>query len=241
MPRFFTGDVNDGTAVITGEDARHIALALRMRIGEMVTVCDSNGNDYQCRIEEIHPEQVRLRVQALEPSKGEPQIKITLYQAMPKADKLETIIQKAVELGVHRIVPVLSNRCISRPNEKAMQKKLARYQKIALEAAKQCGRGRVPEVEPLIDYKSAVRRMKEDGMAILFYENAQDSLKQTLASKLEQNVSILIGSEGGFEPSEADYALEQGLLSLSLGSRILRCETAPLAAITAIMYQAGEF
>lgn len=240
MPRFFVGDVVGDSAVITGEDARHIALALRMRVGEMVTVCDSKGNDFQCCIEEIHPEQVRLRVEAVEPSKGEPKIEITLYQAMPKADKLETIIQKSVELGVHRIVPVLSGRCISRPNEKAMHKKLARYQKIALGAAKQCGRGRVPEIAPMIDFKSAVQQMKQDGLAILFYENAQAPLKETLAAKLKQKVSILVGSEGGFEPSEADYALEHGLLSLSLGSRILRCETAPLAAITAIMYEAGE-
>lgn len=240
MPRFFIGDVLDDTAMITGEDARHIALALRMRVGEMVTVCDSNGNDFQCRIKEIHPEQVRLHVEAVEPSKGEPKVEVTLYQAMPKADKLETIIQKAVELGVHRIVPVLSSRCISRPNKKAMQKKLARYQKIALGAAKQCGRGRVPEVAPMIDFKSAVQQMKEDELAILFYENAQAPLKETLSAKFNQKVSILVGSEGGFDPSEADYALEQGLLSLSLGSRILRCETAPLAAITAIMYEAGE-
>ena len=99
----------------------------------------------------------------------------------------------------------------------------------------------MPEVEPLIDFKTAVQRMKEEGLAILFYENAQDSLKQVLSAKLGQKISILIGSEGGFEPSEAAFAIENGLLSLSLGSRILRCETAPLAAIAAIMYQAGEF
>lgn len=217
-----------------------MALALRMRIGEMVTVCDSIGCDYQCRIEEIYPEQVRLRVETLEPSRGEPNVHITLYQALPKGDKMETIIQKAVELGVHRIVPVLTSRCISRPDEKSIQKKLVRYHRIALEAAKQCGRGRVPEVEHLIDFKTAVDRMKAEGLAILFYENAQESLKCVLSSRLGQNVSILIGSEGGFDPSEASYALENGLLSLSLGSRILRCETAPLAAIAAIMYQAGE-
>ncbi len=240
MPRFFTGEVRDGLAVITGEDARHMALALRMKTGERVTVCDSTGNDYQCRITDICPEQVRLRVEAVESSKGEPGVEITLYQALPKGDKLETIIQKTVELGVSRIVPVLTNRCISRPDEKAAKKKLERYHRISLEAAKQCGRGRVPEVESLIDFKTAVERMKRDSLAILFYENAQNSLKGTLAERLGKRVSILVGSEGGFEPSEAAYAAQSGLLPLSLGSRILRCETAPLAAVTAILYEAGE-
>ena len=240
MPRFFTGEVRDGLAVITGEDARHMALALRMKIGEMVTVCDSSGSDYQCRITDIHPEQVRLCIEAVESSKGEPGVEITLYQALPKGDKLETIIQKTVELGVSRIVPVLTGRCISRPDEKTMKKKLERYHKISLEAAKQCGRGRVPEVESLIDFKTAVERMKKDNLAILFYENAQSSLKKALTEQLGKSVSILVGSEGGFEPSEAAYAAQSGLLSLSLGNRILRCETAPLAAVAAILYEAGE-
>ncbi|MBE6905716.1 MAG: 16S rRNA (uracil(1498)-N(3))-methyltransferase [Ruminococcaceae bacterium] len=240
MPRFFTGEVHDGLAVITGEDARHMALALRMKTGELVTVCDSTGSDYQCRITNIHPEQVRLCVEAVESSKGEPDVEITLYQALPKGDKLETIIQKTVELGVSRIVPVLTNRCISRPDEKTAKKKLERYHRISLEAAKQCGRGRIPEVESLIDFKTAVERMKRDSLAILFYENAQNSLKGTLAERLGKSVSILVGSEGGFEPSEAAHAAQSGLLSLSLGNRILRCETAPLAAVTAILYEAGE-
>ncbi|MEM1484716.1 16S rRNA (uracil(1498)-N(3))-methyltransferase [Oscillospiraceae bacterium PP1C4] len=240
MPRFFTGEVYESVAVITGDDARHIALALRMKVGEALTACDSTGRDYQCVITEITPERVLLRVEKVAPSAGEPSVAITLYQAMPKADKMETIIQKAVELGVSRIVPVLTHRCVSRPDEKAMQKKLERYNRISLEAAKQCGRGTVPVVEQLIDFKSAIARMKNDPLAIFFYENADDSLKNVLSARLADRISILVGSEGGFEPSEADYAVENGLVSLSLGSRILRCETAPLAAITAILYQAGD-
>lgn len=240
MPRFFTGDVNGETACITGEDARHIALALRMKTGEPLTVCDSAGRDYQCEITEILPERVSLRVCAAAPSAGEPGVEITLYQALPKGDKLETIVQKAVELGVSRIVPVLTHRCVSRPDEKSMQKKLLRLNKISLEAAKQCGRGRIPEVEPLIDFRTAVGRMRGDPLSVLFYENADDSLKNVLSTRLGDKISILVGSEGGFEPSEAAYAVENGLVSLSLGSRILRCETAPLAALSAILYQAGD-
>lgn len=240
MPRFFTGEVNEQSAAITGADARHIALALRMKLGEPLTVCDSAGRDYQCKIRAISPERVLLDVVNVAPSAGEPSVEITLYQALPKGDKLETIIQKAVELGAARIVPVVTHRCVSRPDEKSMAKKLERYRKISLEAAKQCGRGRVPEIEAPVDFKTAVGRMRKAGLGIFFYENADESLKSALERSLGQSVSILVGSEGGFEPEEARYAAEQGLLSLSLGSRILRCETAPLAAITAILYQAGD-
>ena len=229
MPRFFTGEVDGRSAVITGEDARHIALSLRMKPGEPLTVCDSAGHDYQCVVEAVDPGRVDLRVEAVAPSAGEPGVKITLYQALPKGDKLEMIVQKAVELGVGRIVPVLTRRCVSRPDEKSMKKKLERLNRIALEAAKQCGRGR-----------EAVARMKESPLGIFFYENADESLKSALSRRLGGEVSIMVGSEGGFEPSEAAFAAENGLLTLSLGSRILRCETAPLAAITAILYEAGD-
>ena len=228
MPRFFTGQVNRERALIVGEDARHIALALRMKAGERLTVCDADGQDYQCVIERISPEQVELRVEEVAPSAGEPGVWITLYQALPKGDKMETIVQKAVELGVGRIVPVLTHRCVSRPDDKSMRKKCERYNRIALEAAKQCGRGRVPEVAPLVGFREAVAQMRAD------------PLREVLTGRLGDRVSILIGSEGGFEPSEAAFAAENGLVPLSLGSRILRCETAPLAAITAILYQAGD-
>lgn len=240
MPRFFTGTVRDGHAEISGEDARHIALSLRMREGERVTVCDAQGTDYQCVIRRVQPELITFAVTESAPSAGEPSVDVTLYQAMPKGDKLEYIIQKAVELGVGRIVPVLSRRCVSRPDEKSMAKKLTRYNKIALEAAKQCGRGRVPQVEPMLDFGAALERIGKSSLGIFFYENAENSLRETLSKKLQNEVSILIGSEGGFEPGEAEAAVERGLLPLSLGSRILRCETAPLAAITAILYEAGD-
>ena len=153
---------------------------------------------------------------------------------------METIVQKAVELGVGRFVPVLTHRCVSRPDDKSMRKKCERYNRIALEAAKQCGRGRVPEVAPLVGFREAVAQMRADPLALFFYENADQPLREVLTGRLGDRVSILIGSEGGFEPSEAAFAAENGLVPLSLGSRILRCETAPLAAITAILYQAGD-
>lgn len=240
MPRFFTGEISGETAYITGEDARHLALSLRMKVGEPVTVCDAQGSDYQCVIVSIDPQEVLLRVQAVCPCAAEPHLSLTLYQAMPKGDKFEQIVQKAVELGACRVVPVMTKRCVSRPDGRAMAKKLERYNKIALEAAKQCGRGRIPAVSPMLDFEAAVTEMKDAGLALFFYENADLPLKTVISNKLQNDVSILIGSEGGFDPSEAAFAVDCGLPAVSLGSRILRCETAPLAAITAILYEAGD-
>lgn len=240
MPRFFTGEVRDGKAWITGEDARHMALSLRMKPGEAVTVCDGDGMDYQCVIDAVTPQETILSIQEASPSQGEPKLYITLYQAMPKGDKMELIIQKAVELGVGRIVPVLTHRCVSRPDAKAMEKKLARYNKIAAEAAKQCGRGRIPAVLPLMGFEEAVAQMRESAMPLFFYENADRPLREAINGRLQNEASVLIGSEGGFEPSEAQFASENGLLCLSLGNRVLRCETAPLAALAALLYEAGE-
>ena len=147
---------------------------------------------------------------------------------------METIVQKAVELGVGRIVPVLTHRCVSRPDAKAMAKKLERCNRVALEAAKQCGRGRIPSVDPMIDFQQALEQMKASPLALFFYENGEQALRSFLSEKHFTEASVLIGSEGGFEVSEALQAVNAGLVPLSLGSRILRCETAPLAAITAI-------
>lgn len=218
-----------------------MALSLRMKVGEYVTVCDASGRDFQCVIEQIAPDQARLRVRRISESAGEPRVRVTLYQALPKGDKFEQIVQKAVELGVYNIVPVLSRRCVSRPDEKTMSKKLDRYNKIALEAAKQCGRGRIVQVSPLIPFAQAVRQMGQSALPLFFYENADTPLRTVLQDKRLEEAGILVGSEGGFDPEEAQLAQQAGLTPLSLGSRILRCETAPLAALTAVMYAAGEF
>lgn len=240
MPRFFVGAVSGDQAVVTGEDARHMALSLRMRPGEAVTVCDSAGNDYQCVIQRIDPQQVVLQVAQVSRSAGEPSVQITLYQALPKGDKMDWIVQKAVELGVGRIVPVLTRRCISRPDARSLERKVERWNRIAKEAAKQCGRGRSPQVEGLLELPQALEQIREDQLGIFFYENATQPLRPVLEERLKESVSLLVGSEGGFDPTEAALAQEQGLCCLSLGSRILRCETAPLAALAAILYQAGD-
>ncbi len=239
MPRFFTEQIAGDLAVITGEDARHIALSLRMKAGEPVTVCSGNGTDYPGTLSLVTPQQVEVQLEEGIPCRSEPATKITLYQALPKGDKMEWIIQKAVELGVTAVVPVLTSRCVSRPDAKSFEKKLLRYQKISEEAAKQCGRGMIPKIEPLIGFGEALKRIAAAQRGILFYEQGTAPLRQLLAPDVRE-IAVLIGSEGGFSPEEAAQAMELGIPAATLGPRILRCETAPLAALAMILYEQGD-
>lgn len=239
MPRFFTQTISREGGSITGDDAKHIAKVLRMKIGEELTVCDTKGYDYHCMIESLSDKEVTLKVLSAEESQSEPSVKVHLYQAMPKGDKLELIIQKAVELGVDSITPVMTRRCVSKPDAKSMAKKLERYNRIALEAAKQSGRGKIPQVKPLLDLNEALDEMAETSCPILFYENATAPAKEVI-DQAGQEIAVLIGSEGGFDESEVVKAKEKGCQVLSLGNRILRCETAPLAALSIIMFETGN-
>jgi len=239
MPRFFVDSISDEKyATITGEDARHISRSLRMKTGESLTVTNS-GNDYSCIISSISDELITLDIKECSRCKSEPSIDLTLYQAVPKADKLEMIIQKSVELGANRIVPVLTRRCVSRPAEKDFARKLVRYQKISLEAAKQSGRGIIPEVLPVISYSAALDRMKADDRAFMLYEQGGSRFSEADFGSAV-SVSLLIGSEGGFDESEVRQADEAGIRRIWLGDRILRCETAPLTAISVVMYLTGN-
>ena len=239
MPRFFTETINEIKGTISGDDAKHIAKVLRMHAGEKLVACDCQGFDYDCVIDSLTDKEVELSVERKYLSETEPSVRVTLYQAMPKSDKMELIIQKAVELGVSAIVPVQTKRCVSRPDAKSMAKKLERYNRIALEAAKQCGRGRIPQVLPMLDFAEAIKAMKEDQRAFLFYENSTSSFRKELEQGVS-SVSIMVGAEGGFEEEEVQKALDLDIASLSLGKRILRCETAPLAALSIIMYETGN-
>jgi len=162
--------------------------------------------------------------------------------AFPKADKLEHVIQKATELGAYEIIAFPSSRCISKPDEKSLKKKLKRWQKIAASAAEQSGRGLIPQVLTLPSYKAALERASGADKALLFYENEQaTTLKMTLSDSTYHTVSLMTGPEGGLEESEVAQASASGLQVCTLGKRILRCETAPLCALSAVMYDAGEF
>lgn len=240
MPRFFTDDIRGDRALIHGGDAAHITGSLRMREGDPLTVCDLRGTDYSCKILGLDSGVVTLQILDRQPSRGETKARIRLFQALPKGDKLETIVQKATELGVDEIIPVLTARCISRPDAKAMEKKRLRLRKIAEEAAKQSGRGKIPEIGGLLSFAAALAEMKESGQALFFYEQADKPL-QSLLNREAASISLIIGSEGGFSPEEAARAKAAGLSWAGLGPRILRCETAPVCAISAILFGLGEF
>lgn len=233
MPRFFCIDKKEEMFYLDKEDSKHIIKSLRMKDGDDIVICDKNGYDYDCKII-ICDDIVRAKIISKKMNDTEADIKITLYQAMAKGDKFETIVQKAVELGVYEIVPVITNRCISRPDKKSLKKKIERYNKISLSASKQSGRGIVPKVRGMIDYKSAVAEMKQSDMSILFYENGGSNLKDYSYQNLK-TISFMIGSEGGFDASEVDFAKENDIIIMGLGKRILRCETASIAALSALM------
>lgn len=235
MPRFFMENINEADIVLGGENARHIGRSLRMRSGEKITVC-CRGIDYDCEIRQITEDSVYLDLLEKHPCQAEPTVNVTLFQAVPKLDKLEFIIQKATELGASRVIPVLSRRCISRPNEKDFAKKLPRLEKIAEEAAKQSGRGIIPEISPIVSYKQCLEMMKKLDKNIILYEGEGGKPFAEVEVDGIKTAGILIGSEGGFDSSEVDEAVAVGAERVWLGKRILRCETAPISALSILMF-----
>lgn len=242
MPRFFVNTPLDNQqfTVLSGENAQH-AKVLRLRIGDAVTLCDGNGMDFHCTISDINSDQVDLVIQHRTPSESEPGIFASIYMGFSKGDKLEHVIQKATELGASEIVAFPSSRCVAKFDEKALSKKLPRWQKIAASAAEQSGRGRIPHVLTVNSYQEALGRAATADKSIFFYEN---ELSHTLTDSMAQSfssIALVTGPEGGFSPEEAQMALEYGLEVCTLGRRILRCETAPLCALSAVMYAVGEY
>ena len=238
MQKLFVKHVPEGQLTLEGEQARHIAGSLRMKAGDMLIVTDGSGSDYGCMIEAVTKETVTLKVCYRQASDSEPSCQVTLFQGVPKGSKMEDIVQKCTELGVTRIVPTLTKRCIARPDEKGAQKKNARYQKIALEAAQQSGRGIVPEVAPQCTLKQALSQ-DDSTLKILFYEGGGAPLTELIPPDAER-VSVYIGPEGGFEKDEVALLMANGAVCATLGKRILRTQTAPVAALAAIMLLTGN-
>ncbi len=242
MVRFYVTpeELKRGTLLLTGENAQH-AKVLRLRPGEAVTVCDGQGQEALCRVSGFEGGQTCLEVEQRRPSRSEAAVQVRVYMAFPKADKLEQVIQKATELGAWEIAAFPSARCVSRPDGKSLGRKLERWQKIALAAAQQSGRGCVPRVLVLDSYAQALERAAQADKALLFYEQEQAHTLRAALVGSYGSVSILTGPEGGLEEREVAQAQTAGLQVCTLGRRILRCETAPLCALSAIMYDAGEF
>lgn len=244
MHRFF---VDKGSIIganeklrITGEDVNHIKNVLRLKCGEDILVGDGDGTDYQCTISDISNDCVEADIIDVFRNSAELPVKITLFQGMPKADKLELIIQKAVELGACEIVPVITKRSVVKVDEKKADKKIDRYNGIAMAAGKQSGRGIVPEVKPFMTFKQALSYADSMDMTIIPYEQAKgieyskEVIKDIYGKK---SLGIFIGPEGGFANEEVELAISHGAKCITLGNRILRTETAGLAVLSIIMFE----
>ena len=242
MVRFFVSpeEMSSQQILLTGENAQH-AKVLRLKAGEEVLLCDGEGKECLCRVEDADVKNFAVSVLSRRESSTEAAVRVSVYMAFPKADKLEHVIQKATELGAYEIIAFPSVRCISKPDDKSLAKKLERWQKIAASAAEQSGRGRIPQVLVLPSYKAALERAAQADKAFVFYENEHSTTLRMALEGEYRSVSLLTGPEGGLEETEVKQALDAGLQVCTLGSRILRCETAPLCALSAVMYDSGEF
>lgn len=239
MPKFFfnKNDISRGQVQLFGEDEKHIKTVLRAREGEEMTLCDGEGMDYQCRIVSLE-RGVLLDILSKEVCETEPKTKITLYQGLPKADKMELIIQKCVELGVDRIVAVSTERAIVKLDKKE-SKKLERWQKIAEAAAKQSGRGKIPEIgQQVLKFKEAVAEAKGLDGAIIPYEKEQETgIRQFVQGFQGESIGVFIGPEGGFAEEEIALAQKNGIIPITLGKRILRTETAGMTTAAILLYE----
>lgn len=241
MRRFFLNGIISETMELTGTDAHHIARVLRMAVGDNVIIADENERTAKAEITAITDEIVTLSLIEYLEDDSEPTVKVRLAQCLPKSDKMEFIIQKAVELGAVSIQPVNSENCVVKYTADKQAKRVERWQKIAHEAAKQCKRAAVPTVEPIITLKELLSCVDDDETVLFCYE-AEDgrTLRQALNTHQAEKYTVLIGPEGGFSPEEARLCQEMGAHPVSLGSRILRTETASLAALTMVLYAHGE-
>ncbi len=243
MNRFFVkqSQLNDTPVVITGEDYNHIKHVLRLKRGEEVLLCDGGDKEYLCTVTDYltEKEEVLLEITDIFANARELPAKITLFQGYPKGDKLETIVQKAVELGAFEIVPVRMKRCVVKLDEKRAEKKIERLNAISLSAAKQSKRGIVPEVTRIMSIEEACCYAGSMDYLLLPYENAEGMERARELIKAacgKKHIGIFIGPEGGFEPSEVEKIETVGGRVLSLGHRILRTETAGMAVLSLLMF-----
>lgn len=245
MPKFFVrqNQIDDQRITLFGDDAFHISRSLRMAKGEHITVCDMQRFEYDCVLEEFNRDNVVATIVSQRQADTEPNVKYRLFQALPKGDKLDTIIQKAVECGVHEIVPFESDRCVVKRKSDSEERKTERRNRISLEAAKQSGRAYVPIVHETVDFSEAIRSASESDLCLFCYEGEDG---QTLRDVVEKainegenigSVSLVIGSEGGFSTTEVNMAVEKGLISVGLGKRILRTETASSFVLSCLVYR----
>lgn len=251
MPKFFVKQeqINGDIIIIQGQDVNHIKKVLRAKIGDELQICNSqNGENFLCDIKEIENENILCKIKQEIEEKVESNIEVTIFQGLPKADKMEYIIQKSVELGVYDITPVEMKRCVVKLDEKDKNKKQVRWQKISEVAAKQCGRDIIPQINKIINTKNICELIKKYDIVLVAYENEkQNTLKEQLKlikekmQKLEKDelikIGIVIGPEGGLEERDVQDLKENGAKIITLGKRILRTETVALNVLSVIMYE----
>lgn len=251
MPKFFVKQeqINEDIIKIQGQDVNHIKKVLRAKIGDELQICNSqNGENFLCDIEEIRSEDILCKIKQKIEEKVESNIEVTVFQGLPKADKMEYIIQKSVELGVYDITPVEMKRCVVKLDEKDKNKKQLRWQKISEVAAKQCGRDIIPQINKIINIKNICELIKKYDIVLVAYENEkQNTLKEQLnliKEKMEKlksdeliKIGIVIGPEGGLEEQDVEILKENGAKIITLGKRILRTETVALNVLSVIMYE----
>jgi 16S rRNA (uracil1498-N3)-methyltransferase len=241
MHRFFIKqeDIYDDGITIEGEDVQHISKVLRLKEGDKIVLCDQTGTDYNVAIESISKHTVKTIIIDKVPSKGEPTIEVVLYQGIPKSTKMDLIIQKCTEMGITRVVPVFTTRTIVKlESEKDEAKKVLRWTKIAEEAAKQSARGIVPHIDMPMNLEQALMDSRKLDIVLMPYELEKDmSVKAALQGKIAKSVGFFIGPEGGFNAPEIVRAKQNNVIPVTLGSRIMRTETAGFAMLTCIMYE----
>ena len=227
MQRFFFDNeiIENDTFTVKGEKYNHIIRVIRLSVGEQVIFCDGNFNDYQCELISVDSEKATFKILDSYKNKTEPDVKITIFQCLPKSDKMDDMVKRCVQFGAFEIVPVLSKRCVSRPDNKSFSKKLDRFNKIARSSAMQSMRGYIPKVTELIDFKTAILKLKEYDTSFVCYEGeAEVNINSVDLSN--KSIAFLIGPEGGIDETEIEYAINNGIKSISLGKRILRTEDA---------------
>lgn len=248
MPKFFVKEeqIQENQIIILGQDVNHIKKVLRAKIGDELQICNSqNGENFLCEIDNLEEEKIICQIKEKIQEQVESNIEVTIFQGLPKADKMEYIIQKSVELGVYDITPVEMKRCVVKLNEKDKSKKIERWQKISEVAAKQCGRDIIPQINNIINIKNICNLIQEYDMVLVAYENEEkNTLKEQLENIKKQNnskskvkIGIIIGPEGGLEEKDVETLKENGAKVITLGRRILRTETVALNVLSIIMYE----
>lgn len=242
MAKFFVFNnlIKDDKVFIDGENVNHIINSLRCKIGEEIEISTGDGFDYLCKIEEISKDLVIAKIIDCFGNESEPNVKITLYQGLPKAEKMELIIQKSIELGIDEIVPINTDRTIVKLAGKE-EKKLARWNKIAEAAAKQSRRGKVPKVRPVINFSQAIQQASKNDINIIPYEKEEkNSIKNIIKGFDGESIGIFIGPEGGFSEKEIEIAIKNNIKPITLGKRILRTETAGFITTAILLYELEE-